>query len=93
MKIPSLLFLFVLVVSSLHSQIRNEISFSKDIFPLVKSKCLKCHEKDDDNPSSFAMDNLDLMKNSGRTKNMIIPGNGKESYLVIKLLPNPPKGA
>lgn len=39
------------------------------------------------------MDNLDLMKNSGRTKNMIIPGNGKESYLVIKLLPNPPKGA
>jgi mono/diheme cytochrome c family protein len=59
----------------------------------VKTKCLKCHEKDDDNPSSFAMDNLGLMKNSGKTKNMIVPGNGKESYLVIKLLPDPPKGA
>jgi hypothetical protein len=93
MKLIAFLSFFVLVVSGLHSQTQSEISFSKDIFSLVKSKCLKCHEKDDDNPNSFAMDNLGLMKNSGKTKNMIIPGNGKESYLVIKLLPDPPKGA
>ena len=76
--------------SSLQAQ---TVSFSKDLFPLVKAKCLKCHEKDDENPNSYAMDNLELMKSSGRMKNMIIPGDGNNSYLVIKLLPKPPKGA
>jgi hypothetical protein len=69
------------------------VSFSKDVFPLVKSKCLKCHEKDDENPNNFAMDNLALIKSSGRAKDMVIPGDGANSYLVIKLLPKPPKGA
>jgi hypothetical protein len=54
---------------------------------------LKCHEKDDENPSNFAMDNVTLIKTSGKTKSMIVPGNGAESYLILKLLPKPPKGA
>ncbi|MCK9409785.1 MAG: hypothetical protein WCX28_12055 [Bacteriovoracaceae bacterium] len=54
---------------------------------------MKCHEKDDENPSNFAMDNVALIKSSGKTKEMIIPGNGANSYLVLKLLPKPPKGA
>lgn len=69
------------------------VSYSKDLFPLVKSKCLKCHEKDDENPNSYAMDNVDLIKKSGRAKDMIVPGNAENSYLIKKLLPNPPKGA
>ncbi|MFA6456965.1 MAG: c-type cytochrome domain-containing protein [Bacteroidota bacterium] len=69
------------------------ISYSKDIYPLLKSKCLKCHEKDDENPNSFAMDNYSLLRTSGKTKDMIIPGNGADSYLIVKLLPKPPKGA
>lgn len=69
------------------------ISYSKDIYPLVKAKCIKCHEKDDENPNSFAMDNVALIRSSGITKNIIIPGDGANSYLIAKLLPKPPKGA
>jgi hypothetical protein len=69
------------------------VSYSKDVYPLVKAKCLKCHEKDDENPNNFAMDNVALIRSSGKAKNMIVPGDGANSYLVHKLLPNPPKGA
>lgn len=69
------------------------ISYAKDLYPLVKSKCLKCHEQDDENPNNFAMDNVALIKSSGKAKNMVVPGDGSNSYLVIKLLPKPPKGA
>ncbi|MFZ4621310.1 MAG: c-type cytochrome domain-containing protein [Bacteroidota bacterium] len=82
--------LMLFVFNSLSAQ---TVSFSKDVFPLVKAKCIKCHEKDDENPNSFAMDNYELIKSSGKTKNMVIPGDGANSYLVIKLLPKPPKGA
>ncbi len=91
MKICSAFCLLMLFVcSSLSAQ---TVSFSKDVVPLVKAKCIKCHEKDDENPNSFAMDNYELTKTSGKTKNMIVPGDGTNSYLVIKLLPKPPKGA
>lgn len=69
------------------------ISYKDDVFPIVKARCLKCHEKDDENPNNFAMDNVALIRTSGKTKNMIIPGDGANSYLIIKLLPKPPKGA
>ncbi len=72
---------------------QEKISFSKDIFPIIKKRCIKCHEKDDENPNNFSMDNVALMRSSGVTKNIIIPGDGKKSYLIAKLLPAPPKGA
>ena len=83
----------VLFFGSLFGQEKETISFSEDIFPVLKTKCLKCHEKDDANPSSFAMDNYETMMESGMTKNIIVPGKGNESYLITKLLPNPPKGS
>lgn len=75
------------------AQDKDEVSYSKDIYPIVKSKCIKCHEKDDENPNSYAMDNVTLIRSSGKTKNLVVPGDGANSYLVIKLLPKPPKGA
>ena len=75
------------------TSLAQTISYSKDVYPLIKSKCLKCHEKDDENTNNFAMDNVTLMKSSGKSRNMIIPGDGANSYLIIKLLPKPPKGA
>jgi hypothetical protein len=83
--------LFILISSVSFAQ--GKVSYSKDIFPLIKSKCLKCHEKDDENPDNFSMDTYTLMRTSGKTKNIIIPGDGNKSYIVKKLLPNPPKGA
>lgn len=69
------------------------VSYAKDLYPLVKAKCIKCHEQDEENPNDFAMDNVSLIRSSGKSQNMIIPGDGRNSYLVIKLLPKPPKGA
>jgi hypothetical protein len=69
------------------------VSYAKDLYPLVKAKCLKCHEKDDENPNNFAMDNVSLIRSSGKSRDMVIPGDGANSYLVLKLLPKPPKGA
>ncbi|MEW6061631.1 MAG: c-type cytochrome domain-containing protein [Bacteroidota bacterium] len=88
-----IILLIALFVCSSSETFAQTVSYSKDIFPIVKARCLKCHEKDDENPANFAMDNLELMLKSGKSKNVIIPGNAAESYLIKKLLPNPPKGA
>jgi len=39
------------------------------------------------------MDNVALIRSSGKAKGMVIPGDGANSYLIAKLLPKPPKGA
>lgn len=75
------------------SQNKDEVSYSKDLYPIIKSKCIKCHEADDENPNSYAMENVTLIRTSGKAKNIIVPGDGANSYLILKLLPNPPKGA
>jgi len=87
-KILALIFAFPIFAYTQN----KDASFSKDVFPIIKAKCLKCHEQDDENPNEFSMDNYTLLIKGGKTKNMIIPGNGNESYLIKKLLPNPPKG-
>lgn len=91
MKLVSSICLFILITCSM--SVAQSISYAKDVYPLVKAKCLKCHEKDDENPNNFAMDNVALIRSSGKSKDMVIPGDGANSYLVIKLLPKPPKGA
>jgi len=88
-----ILLLFALFAFPFSVTVAQTVSYSKDIFPIVKARCLKCHEKDDENPANFAMDNVELMLKSGKSKNVIVPGNSAESYLIKKLLPNPPKGA
>ncbi len=91
---PLLLYaVFVCVFGMVFAQSKDEVSYSKEIYPIVKSKCIKCHEKDDENPNNYAMDNVALIRTSGKTKEIVIPGDGANSYLVIKLLPKPPKGA
>lgn len=93
MRRPFLLIIVLVAVSSLHAQEKREVSYSRDLFPIIKSRCIKCHEKDDENPNNYAMESVDLIKRSGKTANMVVPGNADGSYLVVKLLPNPPKGA
>lgn len=89
----NLFLLFLVFISFSLFASAQTVSYSQDIFPLVKKKCLKCHENDDENPNNYAMDNVELILKSGKTKNIVIPGNAADSYLIKKLLPNPPKGA
>ena len=86
--------MFITIFSGVvYAQNKTDVSYSKNIFPLIKARCLKCHERDDENPNDYAMDNYDLLRKSGKTKNIIIPGDAENSYIIKKLLPNPPKGA
>ena len=92
MKSP-LICVLLFLVSNLFAQEKDAVSYSKDLYPIVKARCLKCHEKDDENPNNYAMDNVTLIKSSGKAKNMVVPGDAANSYLITKLLPKPPKGA
>lgn len=68
------------------------VSFSNDVFPIIKKRCLPCHASDSENPSELFMESFsDLMK-GGKHGKPIIPKNGNESILVQKIRPNPPFG-
>jgi mono/diheme cytochrome c family protein len=63
------------------------VSFSKDIQPIFKASCIKCHSLD--NPkhkasAGFRLDNrADALKGGDNASNKdIIPGNAKDSVLV-----------
>lgn len=89
-----LLSLFLLsIFSRAIAQDKDEVSYSKDLYPIIKARCIKCHEQDDENPNNYAMENVTLMRSSGKSRNIIVPGDGANSYIILKLLPKPPKGA
>ena len=68
------------------------ISFSKDVMPLIKKRCLPCHASDSENPSNLFMESHgDLMK-GGKHGKPVVAGKGTESILVKKLRPSPPFG-
>jgi mono/diheme cytochrome c family protein len=63
------------------------VSFSKDIHPIFKTSCIKCHSLD--NPrhkaaSGFRLDNREMALKGGDNAHEkdIIPGNAKDSVLV-----------
>ena len=70
----------------------RSVSFSNDVFPLIKRRCMPCHASDSENPSELFMESLpDIMK-GGKHGKPIIPKKGDESILVQKLKPAPPFG-
>ncbi len=68
------------------------VSFSKDVFPIIKKRCLPCHAGDSENPSEFIMEALSDIVKGGKHGKPIIPKNGDASILVQKIKPNPPFG-
>ncbi len=71
---------------------KSKISFSKDVFPIIKQRCLPCHASDSENPSELYMESFsDLMK-GGKHGKPLIPKKGDESILVQKIKPAPPFG-
>ncbi len=68
------------------------ISFSKDVFPIIKKRCLPCHAVDSENPSELYLETLDDLMKGGKHGTPVIRKNGIESILVQKLKPNPPFG-
>jgi len=60
---------------------RGEATFRADIYPVLKAKCLRCHnsrKKD----GALDMSSLKAMLNGGNSGPPIIPGNAKKSLMV-----------
>jgi len=70
----------------------DTVSFAQDVFPIFKRHCLPCHAEDNYNPSELSLDSYELLMEGGRHGDAVIPGNSKESKLVLKLLADPPFG-
>ena len=69
-----------------------EISFKKDVFPIIERRCLPCHGEDNFNPSELSMDSYDLLKAGGKNGTPWVEGKSSESNLIKKLSEKPPFG-
>lgn len=70
----------------------DNISFSQQIFPIIRSHCLPCHAEDNFNPSELSMDNYELMMDGGKHGKPWMPGKPEESLIIRKLCDDPPFG-
>ncbi len=70
----------------------KEVSFKKDVFPIIDKRCLSCHAEDEDNPSELSMDTYAMLMAGGKHGKPVIPGKSGESMLVKKLGTAPPFG-
>ena len=86
------IFAAVLVAQEPPSQKSKPVSFSKDVFPLIKKRCLPCHASDSENPSLLIMEDYDGIVKGGKHGTSVIPRKGDASLLVQKLQPSPPFG-
>ncbi len=68
------------------------VSFSNDVFPIIKKHCLPCHASDSENPSEFIMDTFPDIIKGGKHGKPIIPKDGDGSIFVQKIKPSPPFG-
>lgn len=71
---------------------KKEVSFKKDVFPLIQNYCLPCHAEENFNPSELSMDNYDLIATGGKNGAPFVPGKSKESLIIKKLGEKPPFG-
>jgi hypothetical protein len=71
---------------------KTDVSFKKDIQPIIKKNCMPCHAEDQFNPSELFFDSYDLLIEGGKHGPPVVAGKSKESLLMQKLGPNPPFG-
>src|SRR5437867_3935087 len=88
MKTPSLFLLGVLALLPPTSRAQDaggkNVDFARDIQPLFKASCLKCHGPEKPK-GQFRLDEKALAMKGGVTGKDILPGNSKDS-LMMKLL-------
>lgn len=70
----------------------KEVSYSKDVAPILGKFCVTCHTADDEHPSELYMDSYESLMKGGKHGKAILPDNAKESLLSQKLGPTPPFG-
>jgi hypothetical protein len=70
----------------------TDVSYSKDVAPVIGKFCVTCHSADEDHPSQLFMDSYESLMNGGKHGKAIVPGNSKESLLSQKMGEDPPFG-
>jgi hypothetical protein len=70
----------------------TEVSFSKDVAPVLDKFCTTCHSSDEDHPSELFMDTYETLMKGGKHGKAIVPGDSKESLIAKKLSDAPPFG-
>ena len=70
----------------------KEISYSKDVAPILDKFCATCHNEDEDHPSQLFMDSYESLMKGGKHGQSVKPGNSKESLLIQKMDVEPPFG-
>ena len=69
-----------------------ELSYSKDVAPILGKFCASCHNEDDQHPSELYMDSYETLMKGGKHGKAIVPGNSKESLFSQKMSDTPPFG-
>ena len=78
---------------------KTDISYAKDIKPIFDSSCVRCHN-DEKHKGGLRLDSLEAALKGGEDGKVILPGNSKESPIVIavarldakKAMPPMPRG-
>ena len=70
----------------------SQVSFKKDVFPVVQKHCLPCHAEDNFNPSELSLDSYELLRIGGKHGDPVVSGKSKDSILLQKLGSKPPFG-
>lgn len=81
-----LLFLIAAIAIGTAQDKKNKISFKSDIMPVLKKKCMNCHNTEDESPSGLYLDNYaELMKGESKHGPVVKSKKGEESVLIMKL--------
>ena len=70
----------------------TQVSFKKDVFPIIQKYCLPCHAEENFNPSELSMDTYDMLAAGGKNGVPFVAGKSKESLIIKKLGEKPPMG-
>jgi uncharacterized membrane protein len=94
MKMPVVAFVgIVALLIALSSCEEKKVSFSQEVFPLLKKRCAGCHYRGNEfNQSQLIMDSYASLMQGGVHGSPIVPGNADSSLIIKKLGSNPPFG-
>ncbi len=70
----------------------GEVSFKKDVAPIIQKNCIPCHAEDNYNPSDLSLDSYSDLMQGGKHGSPVVPGKSSESLVMKKLEGNPPFG-
>ncbi len=100
-QLPLALPLLVLVIfftgalfaqDSTKGKTSTEVSFSKDVAPVLGKFCTTCHSAEEEHPSQLFMDSYESLMTGGKHGKAIVPGNSEESLFSQKMSDDPPFG-